>query len=72
MRCDRERSPQLNEYPISWYSTTDPGEDFAESLTAFLKSPRLLKNRSPRRQPLSCTQDTGRFAQLAVDVLTMQ
>jgi hypothetical protein len=37
------------EQPISQYSTTDPGEDFAEAVMAFLKFPQLLKDRSPRR-----------------------
>jgi hypothetical protein len=37
------------EQPISQYATTDAGEDFAESLMAFLKLPDILKQRSPRR-----------------------
>ena len=37
------------EQPISQYSTTNPGEDFAEAVMAFLKVPQTLKQRSPRR-----------------------
>jgi hypothetical protein len=37
------------EQPISGYATWYVSEDFAESLTAFLKFPEVLKARSPRR-----------------------
>jgi hypothetical protein len=37
------------EQPISQYATTNPGEDFAEAVMAFLKIPQVLKDRSPRR-----------------------
>jgi hypothetical protein len=37
------------EQPISQYSTTNPGDDFAESVMAFLKVPQTLRERSPRR-----------------------
>jgi hypothetical protein len=37
------------EQPITKYSTTDPTEDFAESIMAYLKFPDVLKARSPRR-----------------------
>ena len=37
------------EQPISKYQTNDPGEDFAESVSAYANRRSLLQSRSPRR-----------------------
>ncbi len=37
------------EQPITRYSTTNPAEDLAEAIMAFLEFPEVLKARSPRR-----------------------
>jgi hypothetical protein len=42
-------SGQHREQPISQYATTNPRDDFAESLAAFVYSPQVLKARSPAR-----------------------
>ena len=42
-------SAEHREQPISRYATTNPRDDFAESLAAFVYSPKVLKARSPAR-----------------------
>ncbi len=42
-------SAKHREQPISEYATKGPREDFAESLAAFVYSPKVLKARSPAR-----------------------
>lgn len=37
------------EQPVTQYSTDNPGDDFAESIMAFVEFPDVLKARSPRR-----------------------
>ena len=39
----------FRERPMSAYSLDGPGEDFAESVMAFVEAPAVLKARSPRR-----------------------
>ncbi|HEY6477160.1 MAG TPA: DUF4157 domain-containing protein [Polyangia bacterium] len=42
-------STLFGERPISAYSLDNPGEDFAESVMAFVEAPSILAARSPRR-----------------------
>ena len=41
--------PEWGEQPVSEYSLDGPGEDFAESVMAFVYNPQVLQKRSPAR-----------------------
>ena len=57
-RYGQTRPPQESQYakvikskepPATWYGTTDPGEDFAETAELYFSYPRFLKKEAPRR-----------------------
>ena len=41
--------PTWKERPVTWYSTDNPGDDFAEAFMAYVNEPAVLKKYSPRR-----------------------
>jgi len=41
--------PTWGEQPVSAYSLDNPGDDFADSVMAFVYNPQMLKKRSPAR-----------------------
>ena len=41
--------PRWREQPISAYMVSEPGEDFAEAVRAYIEKPALLQSRSPER-----------------------
>ena len=46
---DNWNDPNWGEQPMTAYSLSNPGDDFADSVMAFVYEPHILQRRSPRR-----------------------
>jgi hypothetical protein len=46
---DNWNNPKWIEQPVTAYSLSDPSEDFPEAVMVYIKDPKLLKARSPKR-----------------------